>query len=445
MLAVVLLGWTGWQVQRGYDQSDLSDEYHEIRRFDALFEMLPARSVVVSDDYLIDSMVRYKLLGEGAAGQRCIRGPISPDKTEIQQLHDSGFEIFTFPESARELRLEGYRVAEAALFERLETDGAFVPAAIPREGAADVVDPIRGVEFDQGRKGFGLGHVRSMQLFRLVAPGSCIEMPINRWVDIGQLAREGKVAVRLEGSAALEMYVGRDTALAPRVTYRSTGSRTTLETHNLDPGESVDAFPTDRPAAIVRLALESSPSTGPDHTMVVFGGVPQVAVARRSGADEGTARVCSATRGYDGLFGDPARRAERIDWRRNGYDEFLGEGWDGIYPERMRRIADTTAELLLPIWQPGVLHLSVTAARPEWIPRDQLGVIQLEIQGGMRESHPVSRGWTTYEWTISAPSVELGLNQLYLSVSPVDPLPELANRRRGIRVREVSLSLGDSG
>ena len=446
MLAVVLVGWTGWQAQRGYAESDRSDEYHEIRRFDALFEMLPARSVVVSDDYLIDSMVRYKLLGEGAAGQRDIRGPIPPDKTQIQQLYDSSFEILAFPQSARELRLEGYRFAETALFEPLETIGAFVPAAIPRAGTPEAVDPTRGVEFDQGRKGLGLAHIPSMQLFRLVAPGSCIDLPSDRWIDIGQLAGEGKVAVRLAGSATVEMYVGRDSALAPRVTYRSTGSRPTLETHNLDRGERVDdALPTDRPAAIVGLTMEGSGSVAPDHAMLVFGGVPQVAVARRSGADEGTARICTATLGYDGLFGDLSQRAERIDWQRNGYDEFLGDGWDGIYPERMRRITSTTAELLLPIWRRDVLKLSVTAARPEWIPRDQLGVIQLEIQGRMLESHPVSRGWTTYEWTIPAPSVDLGLNQLYLSVSPVDPPPEEANRRRGIRVREVNLSLGDSG
>ena len=445
VLVVVLVGWTGRQVQRGYDQSDRSDEYHEIRRFDALFEMLPARSVVVSDDYLIDSMVRYKLLGEGAAGERDIRGPIPPDKTQIRQLHDSSFEIFAFPQSARELRLEGYRFAEAALFERRETHGAFVPAAISRDGTSESFDPMRGVELDQGRKGFGLAHIRSMQLSRLVAPGSCIDLPSERWVDIGQLAREGKVAVRLEGSAVLEMYVGRDTALAPRLRYRSDGSRTTLQTHNLDPEDRADGLPTDRPAAIVGLTMEGSQSAAPDHTMLVFGGVPEVAVARRSGADEGTARICSATLGYDGLFGDLARRAERIDWRRNGHDEFLGDGWDGVYPERMRRITDTTAELLLPIWRRDVLHLSVIAVRPEWIPRDQLGVIQLEIQGGMLESHSVLRGWTTYEWTIPIEAVELGVNQVYLSVSPVEPAPEQANRRRGIRVREVDLSLGDSG
>ena len=445
ILAVLLVGWTGWQVQRGYGESDRSDEYQEIRRFDALFDMLPARSVVVSDDYLVNSMVQYKLLGEKAAGERDIRGPLPPGSARLQRLYDSDFEVFAFAESARELRLEGFRFAEAALFEHLETHSAFVPAAIPREGTPEAVDPMRGVEFDQGPKGFGLAHIRSMQLSRLVAPGSCEELPSDKWVDIGQLAREGKVAVRLAGSATLEMYVGRDAALAPRLTYRSEGSRTTLETHDLDPRERVDALPTDRPAASVGLTMEGSRSAAPDHTMLVFGGVPQVAVARRSGADEATARVCSATLGYDGLFGDPARRAERIDWQRNGHDEFLGEGWDGIFPERMRRIADTTAELLLPIWRRDVLHLSVTAARPEWIPREQLGVIQLEIQGGMLESRSVLRGWTTYEWTIPIEAVELGVNQVYLSVSPVSPDPEQANRRHGIRVREVNLSLGDSG
>ena len=445
ILAVLLVGWTGWQVQRGYDQSDRSDEYQEIRRFDALFDMLPARSVVVSDDYLVNSMVQYKLLGEKAAGERDIRGPLPPGSTRLQRLYESDFEVFAFAESARELRLEGFRFAEAALFELLETRQAFGPEETPGEGQLAAFDPIRGIEFDQRRRGFGVTHIPSMQLYRLMASASCVELPRGAWVDIGHLAREGKVAVRLVGNAVLEMYVGRDAALAPRLTYRSDGSRTTLETHDLDPRERVDALPTNRPAAIVGLTLEGSRPAAPDHAMLVFGGVPRVAVARRSGPDEATARICSATLGYDGLFGDPARRAERIDWRRNGHDEFLGDGWDGVYPERMRRITDTTAELLLPIWRPDVLHLSVTAARPEWIPRDQLGMIQLEIPGGMLGSHPVSRGWTTYEWTIPAHSVDFGVNQVCLSVSPVEPAPEQANRRRGIRVREVNLSLGDSG
>lgn len=445
-LAVLLVGWTGWQVQRSYGESDRSDEYQEIRRFDALFDMLPARSVVVSDDYLVNSMLQYKLLGERASGERDIRGPLPPRGTRVQRLYDSDFEVFAFAKSARTLRLEGFRFAEAALFEDLEDferHQAFNPTVTPGDDHLADFDPLRGIEFDQGRRGFGVTHIPSLQLYRLVAPGTCVELPRGAWVDVGHLARDGKVAVRLEGNAVLEMYVGRDAALAPRLTYRSDG-RTTLETHELDPRERVDALPTHRPAAIVGLTLEGSRPVVPIDAMLVFGGVPQVAVARRSGADEAAARICSATLGYDGLFGDPARRVERIDWQRTGYDEFLGDGWDGVYPEAMRRVADTTAELLLPIWRRDALHLSVTAARPEWIPRDQLGVIQLAIQGRVLESHPVSRGWTTYEWAIPSGSVDIGVNQLYLSVSPVDSIPEQTNRRRGIRVREMALTLGDT-
>ena len=87
LVAVALVGWTGWHVNRGFVASDRSGEFQEIRRFDALFRGLPPQSVIVSNDYVIDSMLRYKLLGEEAAGQRDIRGPVPPDPEELRKLH----------------------------------------------------------------------------------------------------------------------------------------------------------------------------------------------------------------------------------------------------------------------------------------------------------------------------------------------------------------------
>ena len=65
MLVAVLIGWTGWHLRRGYAESDRSTEYQELRRFDALFEMLPARSAVVADDYLVNSMVQLQAAWRG--------------------------------------------------------------------------------------------------------------------------------------------------------------------------------------------------------------------------------------------------------------------------------------------------------------------------------------------------------------------------------------------
>ena len=441
ILGAVLIGWTGWHFQRGYGESDRSNEYQEIRRFDALFDMLPAQSAVVADDYLVNSMVRYKLLGERAGGQRDIRGPVPPRPSEVRRLHRAGFDVIAFARSALALRLEGFRFAEVTLFESEERHRAFVADGTERSWN---VDPERGVEFDQGRKGFGVAHIRSMQLYRLLSPaGACEDLPAGEWVDVTRFAREGKVVVHASGGASLTMYVGRDLPLRPRLTYASDGSNLTLETRPIDEDERVESIPVDRPEVVLGLTLEGARPQAIEITTLVLGGIPDFAVARRTGPAGGTARICSATLGYDGLFGDPARPVERLDWRRNGHDELLGHGWLGRYPGRLRRVANTTAELLLPIWRRDALHVSVTAAPPEWMPMDQLGLIQLEVNGHTLEPQEISRSWTTYEWTIPASSVRQGMNHVFLHVSPVDVDPADASRPQGIRVREISLVLGD--
>lgn len=422
VLVAVLIGWTGWHVERGYRESDRSREFHEIRRFDALFEMLPAESAVVADDYLVNSMFRYKLLGERAGGQRDIRGPVPPKPDDVRRLHEAGFDVLAFARSATALRLEGFRFAELTLFES---------------------DPERGVEFDQGRKGFGVAHIRSMQLYRLLMTGACEELPWGKSVDVSRFAREGKVVLWMSNGATLDMHVGRETPLEPRLTYRSDGSGLTLETRQVEDNEIVESNPLVRPEVVLNLEISGARTETAEATTLVFGGIPQVAVARRVGPDAGTARVCSATLGYDGLFGDPVRRVERLDWRRNGHDELLGYGWLGQYPNRLRRVADTTAELLLPVWRPAALRVSVVAAPPEWMRNDQLGVIELEVDGRRLDPREVSRGWTTYDWTIPASSVREGLNRVYLHVSPVDVDRRDASRPRGLRVREITLALGD--
>ena len=439
ILGVVLIGWTGWHLQRGYGESDRSNEYQEIRRFDALFDMLPARSVVVADDYLVNSMVRYKLLGERVGGHRDIRGPVSPRPSEVRSLHQAGFDVIAFARSALALRLEGFRFAEVTLFESQERHRAFV--ADGTEGSWNI-DPDRGVEFDQGRKGFGVAHIRSMQLYRLLSPGACEDLPGDQWLDVGRFAREGKVVVHVSGGASLTMYVGRDLPLRPRLTYTSDGSNLTLEIQPIDEDERVESIPVDRPEVVIGLGLDGARPEATEITTLVLGGIPDFAVARRTGSDTGTARICSATLGYDGLFGDPARPVERLDWRRNGHDELLGHGWQGRYPDRLRRVANTAAELLLPIWRRDALRVSVIAAPPEWMPTDQLGVIQLEVNGHVLERQKLSRSWTAYEWTIPVSSVRLGMNRVSLHVSPVDVGQADASRPQGIRVREIGLALG---
>ena len=430
----VLLGSAGWHVQRGYGESDRSHEYQEIRRFDALFDMLPARSAVVADDYLVNSMIRYKLLGEHAGGQRDIRGPVLPRANEVGRLYEAGFEVIAFARSALALRVEGFRFGEVTLFESEERQRSFVESETSStEGPArrSPIDPDRGVEFDQSRKGYGVAHIRSMQLYRVLSPGACEDLDEGGWVDVARFAQEGKVVVSASGGASLTMYVGRDLPLRPRLTYRSDGSTLTLETRPVDEDEYVESIPLNRSARVLRLTLGGARQEAIETTTLVLGGIPDFAVAGRTGPDAGTLRICSATLGYDGLFGDPTRRVEHLDWQRNGHDELLGHGWDGQYPDGLRRAAEAGDELLLPIWRRDALHVSVTAAPPAWMQVDDFGVIRLEANGQMLESHEMSRGWTAYQWTIPADSVRQGMNRVSLHLALAAKGPDDAGRPRG--------------
>ncbi len=88
--------------------NDHHDRTFEIRYFDALFGMLPNRSAIVTGRYTVDTMIRYKLLGEDAAAGRDIV-TIPP---EYQAVHDAlarGYTVFAFDAARVALEKLGYR------------------------------------------------------------------------------------------------------------------------------------------------------------------------------------------------------------------------------------------------------------------------------------------------------------------------------------------------
>ena len=545
----------------------------EKRRFDALFRNLPAPSVVVSNDYLVDSMVRYKLLGEGAAGQRDIRGPVRPEPGTLRQLARSGFSVFAF---AQQLRLNGFRFAEAPLFESISRHLDFVPngtiVAIASSHAANLLlteqtllriaghrgrpsgltsgvivgvvdakgqpleqwgtehlqlnvavgaeigttgtalpipvmvsaDPVisriawgeghrletsdgavivglnpdgtlretqvvdrytrNGVPLDQRNQGFGVAHIGDLSLFRLLEPGRCETIRPNEWTDVGSFARAGKLSASLSGSASLKIYVGRQDPLGPSLTFTTKDSGLTLDAQLIGSGDEERATIRDALAGVAvdnaaalsdsayvySLMVESTVSgeTAADFALV-FGGVPDFAVAYRGTpvGDEGSCRVCTATLGYDGLLGDPARKAEPIDWTRTGHDEMLGVGWSGRSPKPTRWAA-TTAELLLPLWRRDPLRLSIEARPddgPQAPPNMAPNTMELIVNGKPRGRQAIRRGWRRYEWELPSSILSAGLNQAFLHIrSPRDSNgPDGPRRQQAIEVREITMTRQD--
>ena len=333
---------------------------------------------------------------------------------------------------------------------------------------------------DQRLKGHGMTHFDDLSLFRLLEPGRCRNVPPDNWVDVSSFARDGKLAASLAGNTSLTLYVGRRTPLAPRLTFVTENSgleldarsftlegpsratlRRELRLDDVEPASDIDGA-----SFVYRLMVnnEASDATTANMTLV-FGGIPDIAVARRSSYSDsdGAGRVCTAMLGYDGLFGDPNRRTEHIDWTRTGHDglfgdpnrrtehidwtrtghdELLGVGWYGRRRSPTRRAA-TTAELLLPLWHSDSLRLAITA-RPAGaathVGENEHGTLELEVNGQTIGRRAIRRRWNTYEWEVSDTFVHTGLNQVYLHVRPsADGIHE-AGHERAIQVREITLT-----
>jgi hypothetical protein len=145
--AGLVLLFPAWMLVQNWDASDRSRDTEAAWLMDAIFEALPDRAVLVREDFVIDRMVMYKLLGEDAAGGREIRiHPPSP--AELQELRNQGFTVFAFGRSADALRYEGLdfaftpsRIPAGRLAERLRAipGGTVVALAVPAAHAAAFV------------------------------------------------------------------------------------------------------------------------------------------------------------------------------------------------------------------------------------------------------------------------------------------------------------------
>ena len=389
-VSVVMVG-SGWHLQQGYAASDRSSEFDEIRRFDALFAQLPTHSVIVTESYLVDSMLRYKLLGESAAGDRDIHGPVPFQSAGLRQLHEEGFSVFAFPGSAVGLRLRGFRFSELFLFEPVQrhlafgAKGTLVAVAAPRgvtpplagsgvgstvgnvgesfrptwgligvigtnrkalerwhsegiqlavkaggeigatgirapidlrvsadvekatiwRGARPVVtaagsavvaelDPdgtLRETHVLRSDTGFDVEFDQTgLQLYRVLDPGLCQDVTATGWTDVSEFARAGKAAVRIPNGSSLEIYMGRDTALGPRLSYVDDESglapeaRSFTQSHDsqadLRHALDRDGVPNSTIVAeslqIYRLTLEDTVTQAEvAEAMLVLGGIPQ--------------------------------------------------------------------------------------------------------------------------------------------------------------------------
>ena len=115
-----------WLVSSNFARTDRSHDREAARQLDALFDALPDRSALVHEDFIVDRLVMYKLLGEGGARGRRIESAAPREAGALRKLQEQGLTVFAFPRSARRLRHEGLGFA-------------YAPLPVTRERLADLV------------------------------------------------------------------------------------------------------------------------------------------------------------------------------------------------------------------------------------------------------------------------------------------------------------------
>jgi hypothetical protein len=144
-----------WHLTRNLPVTDRSRDTRAAMQLERLFATIPDRTALVREDFIADRMLMFKLLGEGAAGDRRIE-VVSRDGRRVRAAHAQGERVFAFPKSARLLRLDGLafgfapvRLLEGTLDEHLSRlpDGVVVAIAVPgRHGGTFAAS--RGVRLD---------------------------------------------------------------------------------------------------------------------------------------------------------------------------------------------------------------------------------------------------------------------------------------------------------
>jgi len=163
----LMLCFPVWQAARNFHERDLSDDTGAMRQLDALFAALPDDSFLIRENFVLDRMLMYKILGERAATGREIQAHHAIP-SGVASMHASGRHVFAFSETAHWYRYEGlnvrfspFAVQESSLFELLSSlpDGSIVALAVPgahadafHRAAGDALAALTTIESVAGRE-----------------------------------------------------------------------------------------------------------------------------------------------------------------------------------------------------------------------------------------------------------------------------------------------------
>lgn len=473
-IAAAALAMPAWLLLHNIERNDRSRDVAEQVYFDRLFEAIPDGSVIVREDYLLDRMVMYMLLGEGHARRRIEAVPAHAGP--LADRVDAGAAVYAFPGATRRLRLDGLdldfnpvRLLQGSLArfrERLPA-GSSVALAVPAIHAAAFAAVVPAAAPQLRAPAAGI---------TMVAAG---ELPPGFDLRAGRLDAaitfDGRDVVRTSAGAVLAVWRADGELTGTFVLRASDAFEVPFDTGSLSvrrmrgemarldipAGEcrSVAAV-LNTGSAVVHLPAGASlsmsvvaggplatrvadQSTGELATRVDAGGArlsltaPEgeaAAAVVALGAVPAEARACLAA-GSTSRPGAQAqimrqdtrgllRRgevAETLEMHRDEQAQLVGAGWSGVDVDDggpYRWMTEASAHLLLPLASADVARIELelfTAAGPD----AALPGITVQVNGVPLASQPASEGWARYAWSVPAGLLAAGTNRLMLAVDPL--------------------------
>ncbi len=418
------------QLARNYRVNDHHRRTYEIEYFKALFERLEARSAFVTENYAVDQLVLYKLAGERAARGRTIN-LITRDVDTVRQRATSGFATYAFSGGRTALESHGFR------FEPIQ-----LSAVGPKSGAQIDMSPL--------------------PLFRLTKVTSCQDIGNAGWQDITNVARDGRLLVRIDNYRSFDsvvvVYIGQQsTPTASPLLASSHGpeaaSMAVTTFHGSD-SKFAAAVQRDvltqpdrieREANVQRIELKVNDHGDSSWSAVDLRGRPAVVLARAS-VDLNNPRRASVC-GWSGRDLFEAGPDERFAFGPSGENSF-GSGWHGSERSNenveFRWTAAREAEVLIPLTKLGAITVRLRAA-PFVYPGSPANTIGLKVNAATLTAQPMQPGVSTYEWTVPAEVWHEGFNRLAVTASnlasPATVGLSSDTRLLGIAVSDLSLRL----
>ncbi|HEU4938686.1 MAG TPA: DUF2723 domain-containing protein [Vicinamibacterales bacterium] len=418
------------QLARNYRLNDHHRRTYETRYFDALFDRLEARAAIVTESYAVDQLVLYKLAGEHAAVGRTI-GLITRDVETVRQHANSGVATYAFSAGRTALESHGFR------FEPVQLSTAGPPAAVPID-------------------------MSPLPLFRLSRVTSCQDIGNAGWQDITDVARQGRLLIRIDNyrpfDSAVVLYAAQPStkSFSPLLAAShgpEAPSMTVTTFHSTDATLAAavqrdDLAQRDRLAGastVQRIELKVNDRGDFSWSALDLGGHPDVVLARAS-VDLNNPRRASLC-GWSGRDLFESGVEERLPLGRSGENSF-GAGWHA--PELsnegvdFRWTAAREAEVLIPLTRIGTIMVRVHAA-PFTYPGAQATSIGLKVNGETLPARPMQSRVGAYEWSVPAEMWHQGFNRLALTASTLASPAAVGlssdTRTLGIAVSDVSLRL----